>query len=375
MNSKKCIFHIPYSIDKKIFSGSYLRPAKMLEAFESIGYEVHSVMGYGEERKKQIQRIKENIAKGIKYDFLYSESSTMPTLLTEKNHMPKYPFLDFSFMNFCKKQGVPIGLFYRDMHWRFEHYKSTLSLHKKMITIPLYKYDLKKYKKLLDIMYVPSKRFAELIPEKINCPMKELPSGIMKIDNIKPKTPTDQLNIFYVGGIIGNYDMKLLFETVYDLDFVNLTICCRKDEWEQAKSVYASYINDRITIVHKSGLELKPYFEKADIVSLILRPGEYMKLSMPVKIFEYLSYSKPILAVKGSASGDFVEENDIGWSLDYTKESFQSVLKDIQNNRGQIDEKIENIKSILSKNTWEYRATTVAQDLLAIKNKYFEVGE
>ncbi len=34
--------------------------------------------------EKKIKKIKSNIKEGIKYDFLYSESSTEPTLLTEK---------------------------------------------------------------------------------------------------------------------------------------------------------------------------------------------------------------------------------------------------------------------------------------------------
>ena len=56
-------------------------------------------------------------------NFLYSESSTMPTSLTEPHHMPTHPFLDFSFFYFCKRNGIKIGLFYRDIYWKFEIYK------------------------------------------------------------------------------------------------------------------------------------------------------------------------------------------------------------------------------------------------------------
>ena len=106
---KRCIYHIPNYINPEGNSGSSLRPRKMLEAFKSIGYEVDYVMGYAEDRKKQIDNIKQNIKNGVKYEFMYSESSTMPTLLTEKNHLPTHPFLDFGFMKFCKKNGIKIG--------------------------------------------------------------------------------------------------------------------------------------------------------------------------------------------------------------------------------------------------------------------------
>lgn len=102
MKEKRCIFHIPNYIDPNSKSGSSLRPKKMIQGFKENGYIVDCVMGYGKERKIQIEHIKDNIRKGVKYDFLYAESSTMPTLLTEKNHVPRYPMLDFNFLNFVK---------------------------------------------------------------------------------------------------------------------------------------------------------------------------------------------------------------------------------------------------------------------------------
>ena len=121
---KKCIFHIPNSLEGNY--GSHVRPQKMMQAFKDIGYDVDVVMGYGKERKQSIKKIKKNIRAGMKYDFMYSESSTMPTLLTEKNHLPLYPLLDFSFFRFCKKNGIRIGLFYRDIYWKFQIYKESV---------------------------------------------------------------------------------------------------------------------------------------------------------------------------------------------------------------------------------------------------------
>ena len=97
---KNMIFHIPNYIDLSRKSGSNIRPYKMIKAFENNGYKVDIIKGYGKERKQSIHNVKMKIKKGVKYDFLYSESSTMPTLLTEKNHLPLYPFLDFSFFKF-----------------------------------------------------------------------------------------------------------------------------------------------------------------------------------------------------------------------------------------------------------------------------------
>ena len=103
---KRMIFHIPNKLDEKMQSGSQIRPVKMMQAFKNLGYQVDVVMGYCSDRKMKIDKIKKNIKAGVKYDFLYSESSTMPTALTEKHHMPLCLFLDFGFFEFCKSHRI-----------------------------------------------------------------------------------------------------------------------------------------------------------------------------------------------------------------------------------------------------------------------------
>ena len=113
------IFHFPLPLDSNAKSASGIRPLRMIAAFESLGYKVVLVTGYFSERKDCIAKIKEKIRRGRKYDFVYSESSTMPTTLTERNHLPLHPFLDWFFFRFCNKKGIPIGLSYRDIYWKF----------------------------------------------------------------------------------------------------------------------------------------------------------------------------------------------------------------------------------------------------------------
>ena len=168
---KKCIFHIPNHIEENAKSASGIRPWKMLQAFRNIGYEVDTVMGYANERHAAIKKIKENIKNGVKYEFLYSESSTMPTTMTEKHHLPIYPDLDFGFFRFCKKYEIPIGLFYRDFYWKFDMYKDKVTAWKRIPATIAYKYDLKQYKKYLDKFYLPTKQGYQYLSE---CAMEDV---------------------------------------------------------------------------------------------------------------------------------------------------------------------------------------------------------
>ena len=86
---------------------------------------------------------------------------------------------------------------------------------------------------------------------------------------------------------------------------------------------------------------------------------------MAVKLFEYISYKKPIIAVTGTAVGDFIEKNDIGWTINYDEIKLKELITDLQNNPSQIDQKIKKIEKIISDNTWEARALQVKKDLLS----------
>lgn len=371
-NIKRCIFHTPNYVDNRGISGSNVRPYKMMQAFKEIGYEVDIVTGYAKERKKKINEIKRNIKNGVKYEFVYSESSTMPTLLTEKHHLPTYPFLDFSFLKFCKKNGLKIGLFYRDIHWRFPKYKRNVSFMKRSISIPMYKYDLRKYKEILDVLYLASESVAKFIPEKFDKTLiKALPPGSIyneDIINSREKHFSVEnrvsLNIFYVGGIGETYNITSLLKAVSSKEFVNLVICCRKNEWENNKKNYEKYLNDRIKIVHASGKELEKYYNEADMCSLFFNLDEYMKMSMPIKLFEYLSHVTPIIATKGSSGGDFVKNNNIGWVLDYESSDLENLLDNIIINQKMLKEKYSNSVVALNKNLWINRARQVEIDLV-----------
>lgn len=371
MGKKFCIVHIPNHLDPDCKSGSSVRPRKMVEAFKSCGYSVDFVEGYGAERQRIIKRIKERVQKGVKYDFMYAESSTMPTLLTEKDHFPRYPVLDFGFYRFCHDHGIKIGLFYRDIQWKFSIYKDHVAWYKRLVSIPFYKYDLLKYRNLVDVLYLPTHSMIKYLDEDkklVNKVKILMPGGedfYSLSDTIDSRSLCHApLRILYVGGVDKIYDLKVFLSAIKKMgDEVKVTLCCRENEWLQAKKMYRAYLGKNISVIHKSGDELAEYYKNADLCCAFAGKGEYMSMAMPVKVFEYLGFNIPILATKGTEAGKFVEQNDIGWSLDYNEKALTDTLRYILDHPEILKEKRKNEQKIINKHTWKARAEQVIFDL------------
>ena len=344
-------------------TGSGVRPAQMLKAFEESEYEVDVVSGYGAERKSKINEIKRKIRKGYKYDFIYSESLTMPTLLSERKHIPIHPFLDFSFFRFCKKQGIKIGLFYRDIYWKFPIYRSSTKKWVPYVSIPFFKYDLHKYKQLLDVLYVPSKKFMEYVNIEIN--WKILPSGgaysIERNDTVI-NNDKNQINIFYVGGIVGNNDITGLIEVISQLQEVKLIVCCTEEEWNKNKLKFIP-LSDNIVVVHARGEGLKEYYSQATVACMYYENSKYRDMALPVKLFEYIGYGKPIITNSKTAAAEYILENDIGWEVDYGSGELQKLLNRLAENPEEIEEKKQNVCKLAMVNTWKDRVSEVINDL------------
>jgi len=357
---KKMIFHIPMKIDINLHSGSQIRPQKMIQAFKNIGYDVDIVMGYVKERKQQIKQIKQNIKDGIKYDFLYSESSTMPTALTEKHHLPVAPFLDFNFFRFCKDNGIRIGLFYRDVYWVFEEYKKEVPFFKRKFAEFFYRNDLKNYTKYLDVFYLPSKQMFEYVPINFSKKVIALPPAVEEKESLQNRNG-DNLRFIYVGGIGDLYNLRLFSQVTSKFEKIQFNLCTRKNEWEKSKEKYTDCSS--VTVHHKNGDELFMLYENSDISIYFVKPHELWSFAVGIKLFEYISYKKPIIAVKNTAVGEFVEKYNIGWVINYDESELENLIINLQNNPFQIDEKIKNIEKIILKHTWEARALQVQEDL------------
>jgi len=361
--SMNIIFHHPLPLNKHAKSASGIRPLRMLAAFEALGCQIDLVTGYTAERKKCIAKIKENIKQGKKYDFVYSESSTMPTVLTEPHHLPLHPLVDWFFFRFCKQNNMPIGLFYRDIYWLFDSYGDGLNPVKTLIAKFAYRCDLWVYQRTLTKLYLPSLEMGCYVPRVDPNIFEALPPGHnspeLYSSSFSEKRP---LRLFYVGGLSNHYQLHKLFEAVSDLPKIELTICTREAEWLAIKHEYPKPTSN-IKIVHKSGSNMEAHLRACDVAVLFVKPQEYWEFASPVKLYEYLGFHKPILASEGTLAGQFVHEKGVGWTVQYDVQEVKALLAKLLSNPEMRVPVLQNLERIGPNHSWQARAKQVIEDL------------
>ncbi len=381
MSSKRrCIFHLPYAPDPiGRPSGTNVRPLKMLRGFREAGFDVLEVVGTSNERRQAIRSVRALVEAGERFDFVYSESETMPTLLTDPDHFPRHPFMDFNFFRFCRRMKIPVGLFLRDAHWMSEEYGRLRAGAKGMVSSALHWYDLRQYESAIDALFVPTTEFASLLGERLKTkPKIPLPSAVQQplyesaLARASSKTATTMkgspLRLAYVGGIsVGEaYDLSALLQAVAEVDGVNLSLCVRKADWERVKEHYEALIGPSVDVLHVQGRQLKELLVSNDVGMLFYPNSQYRALAMPAKVFEYLEAGLPIIATKDTAAGGFVAANGCGWALSFSRDELVHLLSSLRDDRERLITKGLHCLDVARNNTWVHRAEKVAEVLGAI---------
>jgi len=353
------IYHVPYPLEFTNPTGGGVRPVKMLRAFEST-HQVMVVQGNAAERRTAMKRVFTAIQDGVEFDFCYSESSTMPTALTQKHHLPTHPLLDMGFFSSLRRAGVPVGVFYRDIHWRFPMYRQSTTLPKRLVARAFYRFDLVAYGRCVDHLFLPSVEMAAQVPLPRRVPISALPPG-HDIDAEPSEMAPHPVKLFYVGGTRQNYRMAEFLGAVRDVPETSFTLCTREVEWQEARTEYAPLLGDNLTVVHANGPGTRPFFEQANIGVVATQPQEYWTFAAPLKVYEYLGHGLPIIASEGSLAGRFVAENQVGWTVPYRREAFVKLLRDLDAHPEKITEARERVLCLRNQHSWTGRAHEVAQ--------------
>lgn len=365
---KRIVFHYPESLDQTQDGASRVRPKKMLEGFIRLGYQVDVVAGNASERQVAIREVKRRFRQGEKYEFLYSESSTTPTLLTESHHFPTHPFLDFGFFRWFRKNAGPVGLFYRDAHWKFSQYRQTTGFYKSLVGRFFHRLDLFLYAFTVDQIFLPSLEMGKILPVGIRSKVRiGLPSGCDEraLASISHSPPHVPLKLFYVGGVTPPlYDLLPLFRVIQSAgDGIHLTLCCREAEWSRVRARYKDYLGPQIEIVHDSGAQLDSHYQTSDAFIMLRAPHPYLEFAVSYKVFEAVSWGLPLLVdAHELAVMRYVKQGEWGVSVVNEAEAIAQLQAWRDNPQILLGLRAKALASV-PRETWRARAERVSDNL------------
>ena len=355
------ISYVDFSV---AYSGSRVRPRKMLEALQQKGYDVDTLTGdqSDSDRKRKVKDVIRALGKN-RYDFCYIES-------------PVYPIMKSCDRRLIKKiheAGIPIGYFYRDFYRKFPH---TVSFGKSLIRVAKDKaLDFLQWRtdrvlEYCDIIYLPSEESKKLFSYS---DMRVLPPAG---DNHLPGTGK-QLNYtcIYVGGITGQYDGEFLLDSFGELvkrdSRYTLILVCRSEEWETFDHQFKH--EEWLKVYHVSGDELSALYDQAQAALIIHKDDAYNRYAIPVKTFEYMSYGLPVVSVRIKALADFIGDEKTGVVIDPQPEKMADGIQSLMDNQETYDRYFEQVKeALLTRHLWKHRVDTIVGDLLPMRSMFEE---
>lgn len=307
------LVYFPYKL-KESTTGSSVRPNKILKAFQEFcdikNQNLIVISGNSKKRKKEFNKlIKSKMIDRVKY--CYMENATLPIWLTDVDKFPRTLFFEQKFLRTLKSKGINIGLFYRDIYWKFPSYYP-LKGWKSLAMQQVYKYELKMFNKFIDIMYLPSESMNEYV--KFKGPIKPLPPAI---ENLKINNKFHYKNIIFVGSLTPKSGLLKLIELSKSIEKLNLnykvTINCPKNNIDKYPELFEELQNKSfVNITHWFGEDLQKIYSEASIAIIPRLPDAYNDFAMPIKLFEYLENYLPVISTDVKEVGEFIQSMGFG---------------------------------------------------------------
>jgi hypothetical protein len=351
--ANKIIFHYPGPLFTSTDTGEKKRPKKILEAFQSLNYDVTILTGHYQERYTQFQKIKNQISK---FDFIYSENSNMPLSTTGKSKIPNLNSVDYQLFKLAKDANVPSGVFIRDVFWLVKETVKEKGLFKQVIGKILFNHEINHYRNCNSVFFIPADPFKTFLASSKHQNFSLLPPGAELI-NFKKNEPSAITKFVYVGSCKPPvYQVTNGFQNILNCPNTHLTIISRANEHESIKSTLVAKQNN-LTIISASDLPLSEILQKQDIGLACIDQNEYWGLTIPIKIYDYIGHQMPILTFNNGETAKLIKTNQLGWVLENAIE-IPNFIKNLT--PFEITQKSAVVKNYLKQNTWVDRAKYIS---------------
>ena len=352
------IFNIQFDYQGGGGSGSSLRPVMMRDAFVRAGYRIIDIVGHRRDRAARVNAvIAELPSLSPSTTLLYAESATFPHYFDLPSRSPWFS-PDLKLARAAASFGIPTGLFYRDMHWRFLQSGTRRMRWIQAVYRPFYKRELREYIRTYSVLFGPTEDFLNSIPGSVKANCVPLPPGAPSFCSSRQVSRGKKL--IHVGGLTagrGLYDVRPLLEGVKDTPWF-VELICRKPEFAAVRGQYGPAL-DGCSIRHLSGAQKSEALMQAAIGLMVYTPHQYRELAFPVKMLEYLAHGLPIVVSGPSAASRFVLRHEVGWEVSPTAGEVRGLLNRLANHPEEVEAARRRIPEVLHEHSWSKRVEQV----------------
>ncbi|MCA2962005.1 MAG: hypothetical protein IOD12_17275 [Silvanigrellales bacterium] len=358
----KVLYFYPTRIAEEKASGSSIRPARMLHAFQNLGFDVIPIVGTSDERRRAFERARRWLRQDAASTLLYGEFVNFPMCLSDSGHTPSSPWLDAALFAETRSLRIPSGLFYRDAYWREPHYTSGFRFPFIGHALAcLFRFEWNLIVPLLDILFVPSLPFAEILPPRPQSTRVEsLPPGHGSPILLRTPAGHGPLRIVYGGGVRPpHYDLSPMLQGLAGLNDIELVIMCREAEWREAREYYVGRLGEAVLqgvqVKHVSGEAFDAEVQSADVFGLFREKHPYLDSAYPLKLFDAIGNKAPLITNAETIVGEFVAARNIGWTVRNIEE-FVGLARQLASNRSALAPKRAALDAVYNETTWRARA-------------------
>jgi len=358
----RILFHYPGVFHAELNSGEKKRPRRMWESFGKLGYQVETIVGTHAERAARVRAVLPHLAE---FAFLYAENSTLPFRLTTANHLPRWPSPDLALFRAAAAAGLPAGVYYRDVYWKFASFAQEVGGLKRSLALPFYWEELRVYARTMRRVFVQSPEFGELLGE---IPVERLevlpPGGDWEGEIARPPPPP--LRLLYIGSVRPPiYDVRHVFAAMAEVQElpIALDVVTRRDDWQACAHLYPLPAN--VHVHHVTGDALSPLLLGSHLSVQHFAADPYRRLVLPLKLFEAVSSGLPIVTGLGTATSRFVTEHGIGWTV--AQGDLAGLLRSLLVDASPLAARQARLAAIRAEHTWSARCEQVARSLARVR--------
>jgi glycosyltransferase involved in cell wall biosynthesis len=162
--------------------------------------------------------------------------------------------------------------------------------------------------------------------------------------------------LIYIGGLNDVRFIQEAIEVCQSMKNVNFRIAGYGPIEPVVKKLAEAAIYSNVEFIGKISMsKVIPETAKGDVIMCMLNPNNLNnRVGPPNKLFEAMVCGRPVIATKGTYSGDLVEKLQMGLTVDFDKEDFKKAIIKLRDNPKLREEYGKNaLNAALNKYNWD----------------------